>query len=323
MRLLRHWVGPLALLGFLALPQLPVHYATINLLVTAGIFGIAALGLDLLKGYTGMLSLGHGAFMGIGAYATAILTAQRRWEPLAALLLGIAVTLAAAWVIGVAVRRLSGYNLALATMALSIIAENLFLSARGLTGGGAGITGVANLGVAGLTATGVTGYFYVVWLLLGVLWLLGRNLARSRVGRALLAVHHDPLVAEMSGIDTDRVRLQIFMVSAAVAALAGSLYAHSTRFIAPGMVGFETSVVLLTMVILGGEGTLVGPVLGAVVLKFLPEYIAWLRDYQVVLNGLILLYLMIYLPGGLAGVPRRWQRWLSRRSTGAGGVAAR
>ncbi len=302
-RLLRS-AGLLAALLFLALPLLPVYRHTISLLVVTGIFGIAALGLDLLKGYTGMLSLGQGAFMGIGAYSTAILTAGHGWEPLAALAVGLALTLVLAWVIGVAVTRLSEYNLALATLALSIIFENIFLSARSLTAGGAGITGIAPFGVGSLQTTTTNQYFYLVWLLLGLIGWLGYNLTRSRVGRALQAVCHDPLVADMSGVDPARVRLQMFMISAALAALAGSLYAHYTQFISPGMVGFETSVTLLTMVILGGEGTLVGPVVGALVLKFLPEYIAWLRDYQVVLYGLVLLYLMVYLPTGLAAVPR-------------------
>ena len=279
------------------------YYLTV--LIIAGFHTILTLGLNLLMGYAGQISLGHAAFYGIAAYATGILTARFHWPVPAGILAGIALVLAVAAGIAVPTLRLRGHYLAMGTLGFGIIVYIVLNEATDLTGGPSGLTGIPKLGVAGIPIGSDLAFYYVVWGVVLFLFLLAQNLVRSRLGRALRAIHTSETAAAVLGVDTERYKIGVFILSALYAAVAGALYAHYVTFVSPGSFGFHASVQFVTMVVLGGMGSLWGAVAGAVFLTALPEALRAIEDYDILLYGGLLILCMMFLPGGLAeGVER-------------------
>lgn len=293
----------LALAGVAAIPLIANDYV-LSTLTLMGIYTIVLLGLDLAKGYAGLLSLGQAGFMGLAAYVSGILTVRYQWDPLAALGVAAAAVLLFALVMAVPGARLTGFNLALATLGFGIIMEGLFLGLRSWTGGAAGITGVPRFSVGGLVFRTEAENFWLIWFLAAVAFLLSHNLVNSRFGRALRAIRQNELAAAMLGIDVASAKVQVFVLAALYSAVAGSLFAHYTRFIAPEMVSWSVSTSLLSMLVLGGEGSLWGVLLGVAVMRLVPEIFNGLQDYLMILQGLILVALMTRLPDGLFGLIR-------------------
>jgi branched-chain amino acid transport system permease protein len=297
----------LGLMAIFLLPLLVPDEYYLSILTVIAIYGIALLGLDLIKGFTGLLSLGQAGFMGVSAYVSAVLTTRYGWEPLAALLLAVLAALVVALIMAIPGSRLTGFNLALATLGFAIIAEGLFLGLREWTGGASGISGVPHFRLFGFVFNSERANFWLAWGLLAALFWLAHNLVDSPVGQALLAIREDELAAASAGIDVFGYKVKVFLVAAVYAALAGSLYAHYLRFIAPELVNWVVSTTLVTMLVFGGEGTLWGGLLGAAVLRLLPEIFNPLQNFLLVVQGLALVLTLIYLPGGLAGALQRWR----------------
>lgn len=292
-------------LALAALPLILPGSYLIGISVLVAIFSLAAIGVDLLFGYAGQLSLGQAAFMGLGAYTTAILTVRGGLPPLAATGVGVVISVILAGLIGRPVLKLRGYYLVLASLALGLIFEILLVGWRDFTGGPSGFSGVPSFS-AGITFGSDIEYHYLVWsLVLATLWTMN-NLSVSRTGRALKALAADDVAAGVLGMDVPALKLKVFMISAALASVSGSLYAHYMQFVSPEMVGLQTSFALVTMVALGGAGQLWGSVVGVALLKLLPEVIGWLRDYQLIIHGLILMVLMVRMPAGIIGAVRKW-----------------
>lgn len=314
--LARRWPVGLGLLAIVVFPLVVQNRYYLNILIVIGIYCIALLGLDLLKGYTGLLSLGQAGFMGVAAYVSAILTSRHHWEPLAALPIAILAVLAVALVMAIPGSRLTGWNLALATLGFVIITEGLFLGLRDVTGGASGIADIPRFRIPGLVFdTEVANFWLIAGLCAFFLWLT-RNLVNSPLGHALRAIKEDELAAATLGIDVFRYKVQIFLIASIYSAVAGSLYAHYMRFISPDMVNWVVSTTLITMLVLGGEGSLWGVFLGAGLLRLLPEVFNPVQDYLMIIQGLVLVVLMVYLPGGLVGVLRGAWRWWSSSSGG-------
>lgn len=297
----RSWGLALFALLFLLFPQVVHSHYYVGLSVMIGVFSLAALGLDLLFGYAGQLSLGQAAFMGIGAYTSAILTTRGYADPVTATLAGAAIAAVFAFVVGRAVLKLKGYYLVIATLASGLVFEQVMVGWIDLTGGPSGLAGVPPFRIAGLAFTSDAHYHYLIWALV---WLalagLG-NVTSGRIGRVFRAVATDEDAAGVFAIDVAGYKIRAFVLSAVLASMAGSVFAHYMRFISPDMVGMQTSLALATMICLGGVGHLWGALLGVAILKLLPEAIGWLRDYQLIVNGLILMAMMIGMPKGLAG----------------------
>ena len=309
---LASWLIPAIVILFLiVLPFLGLSKQYINLLTLAGIFAVAVLGMELLMGFAGLLSLGQAGFMAIGAYTTAILTVDHNMSPLPALLLAQLLTLVFALLIGKAVLRLRGYHLALATLAFSIIMQQLMTNLRDLTGGPSGLAGVPSMALGSLTLVKGLPFYYLIMVVVGLIYFLLRNLLSCRVGRAFVAVAGDELAAATLGVNTSRYKLVAFMISASLAALSGSFYAHYMQFIAPEMTGMQTSINLVIMTALGGPGTLWGPLLGTILLTLLPNFIAFAQNYQLLLYGVIFLVTIVFFPGGLAGLTKLGYRKLA------------
>lgn len=290
---------------------LPNDYAY-SVAVLLVIYAIVLLGLDLLRGLTGLVSLGHAAFMGIGAYTTAILTSQHGWPAWAAVLAGLPVSAAVALILSLVCARLSGYNLALATMALAVIFEGLMDGLTHLTGGASGISGIPDLSVFGFAFTTLRSQLYVLIAVFLLLYAWMRAAVRRQPGRVLKAVHADELAARSLGIDPNPVKVRMFVLSALIASLMGSVYACFQHFATPDQFGLTVSLLLLTMLVVGGEGTLWGGVIGVLVLKLLPEYFSGLADYQLLITGVLLTGVLLFFPTGAAGGIVRLGNWAWR-----------
>lgn len=288
------------LLALAAAPALLSPWGLAQLTFVA-IYVVAGAGLMLLAGHAGQLSLCHAAFLGVGAYAAAIL-GQHGW-PLAATL-PIAALLAAATgaLAALPARKLGGIYLAIATLSFGFIVQEVFVRWEAVTSGNAGLV-VASIDAGRL-------YWLALALALGALWLLGR-VAASRLGRACVALREDITAAAVVGISVPRLKIVVFALAAALAGLAGALYAHQLRFVSPEQFDWVMSIELLMMLAIGGLGTRAGVVLGAVFLIALPQAIALLRDalawdtppagIELFAFGLVLVLTLRFAPGGLAG----------------------
>jgi branched-chain amino acid transport system permease protein len=306
-----HRLGVVALAAGLAVLPLGLpndYYLTV--LIVAGFHTIVTMGLNLLMGYAGQVSLGHAAFYGIAAYTTGILTAKFHWPVAAGIAAGIALVLVVAAGIAVPTLRLRGHYLAMGTLGFGVIVYIVLNEATGLTGGPSGLTGIPKLTIAGFPVATDLGFYYVVWGTALLLFLLAQNLVRSRLGRALRAIHTSETAAAVLGVDTERYKIGVFILSALYAAVAGALYAHYVSFVSPGSFGFHASIQFVTMVVLGGMGSLWGAVAGAVFLTALPEVLRAIEDYDILLYGGLLILCMIFLPGGLAEGTERLVRAL-------------
>ncbi len=277
-----------------------------NLVLTLGTNALLALSIYLTLA-CGMLSIANAAFMGIGAYASALLTMNYGVPFPLALAAGITAPALMAFVIGKPTLRLSGVYLAMATLAFGEVVRIVLLNTDSITGGALGLNGIPQL----------TQWWHVGLALILTLALLWR-LRHSRVGRAFESIKEDELAVGLMGIDVGAHTMLAFVLGAAIAGLAGALNAHLTFFIGPGEYGFDRAVEILTMAIFGGIGSLTGPVIGAVILTLLPELLRAFNDFRGVANGFILVLIVLFLPQGIwdpARLRQLFGQWFGKRGS--------
>ena len=288
------------------------------------IYLLALIGLNILTGYTGQISLGHGAFMAVGGYTTAILMSDHGvkdvWTiPIAALVAGVL-----GFLFGIPALRLSGLYLALATFAIAVSMPSVIKRFEGFTGGGSGINlfGTPEL-TASLTPVTVLGrelvfndlLYYLCWTVALIGYVLAWLLLRGRMGLALRAVRDSETAAQSSGVSLPRYKTLAFGVSAAYAGAAGALFAIATTFVNPDTFPIALSILLLVGVVIGGLGSLVGLIAGAIFIQFLPDWsqqVSQSPGAPSVVSGAVLIALMFVLPMGVAGLVARL-RLLTRR----------
>jgi branched-chain amino acid transport system permease protein len=293
-------------------------------LAYVGIYLIALLGLNVLTGYTGQISLGHGAFMAIGGYTTAILMADHGVKDVWTIPVAAVVTGVAGFLFGFPALRLSGLYLALATFAIAVSMPAVIKRFEGFTGGGTGINlfGTPEL-TASLTPVTVLGrelvfydwLYYLSWTLALVGYVVAWLFLRGRTGRALRAVRDSESAAQSSGVSLPRYKTLAFGVSAAYAGVAGSLFAITTGYVNPDTFPIALSILLLVGVVVGGLGSLVGLIAGAVFIQFLPTWSQEISNSPgaaSIVSGVVLIALMFVLPMGVAGLIGRF-RLLTRR----------
>lgn len=285
-----------------------------NVLVFVGINTMLAVALNLLLGFTGQISLGQAAFFGLGAYVSGVLTASHSVNPwLAMVIAAISIGLIA-FFIGFPILKLKGHYLAMATLGLGIIVYIIFNETVELTGGPSGLSGIPNLSLGKLAFDNDYKNYYLIWTFTLVIMLLSINLVNSRIGRALRAIHDSEVAARVMGVNARLLKVQVFTLSAVVSSLAGSLYAHTMTFISPASFGFNFSIELVTMVIIGGLGSIYGSFLGAVLLTLLPEMLRAFQDYDIVIYGLLLILMTMFMPGGLVlGIPGLVSRLMPKK----------
>jgi branched-chain amino acid transport system permease protein len=270
-----------------------------QLLTFIGIYTILALGLNMLMGFAGQISLGHAAFFGLGAYTSAVATVHWNWSPWLALPVALLLTVIIAFFIALPMLKLTGYYLGMGTLGFGMIFYILFREWGALTGGASGLVGIPPLTLGPLSLDTGSGYFYLVWGTVLFCFMICERIVNSRVGRALRAIHDSERAAAAMGVDTSRLKVRVFVLSAVLAAVAGFLYAHSVSFISPGSFDFIVSVRIVTMVVIGGMASIWGSLLGASLLTLLPEWLHIFSDYEMVVYGVILMVVMIFLPQGL------------------------
>jgi len=289
-----------------------------NVLVFVGIHTMLAIGLNLLLGYAGQISLGHAGFFGLGAYLSGILTVTYSWNPWIAMPLAALFVGGMAFLIGFPILKLKGHYLAMATLGLGIIIYIVFNETIDLTGGPSGLSGIPNLSIGTFIFDSDVKNYYLIWVVTLATILLTLNLANSRVGRALRSVHDSEVAARVVGVNARLLKVQIFALSAVISSVAGSLYAHTMTFVSPASFGFNFSVELLTMVVIGGLGSIYGSFLGAALLTLLPEFLRAAHDYDIIIYGALLMVMVMFMPGGLVrGIPELFRKMIKGRG-GAG-----
>ena len=276
----------------------------LNVFVFVGINTMLAVALNLLLGFAGQISLGHAAFFGLGAYISGVLTATHGWNAWGAMTVAAVAVGALAFLLGFPILKLKGHYLAMATLGFGIIVYIVFNETIDITGGPSGLTGIPNLQAGDFVFDSDLKIYYLIWGFALVTMLLSINLAYSRIGRALRAIHDSEVAARVMGVNARLMKVQVFALSAFISAIAGSLYAHTMTFLSPTSFGFNFSVELVTMVIIGGLGSIYGSFLGAALLTLLPEFLRAFQDYDIIVFGLLLILMTLFMPDGLVrGLP--------------------
>lgn len=286
-------IAALVLLPFI----FPSKYQ-LSILILIGINAITCVGLNMLVGTAGQISLGHAAFFGIGCYASAILTGDYGWNGLAAMGAGCAAACILAALVGWPILRLKGHYLAMATLGVGIVIYLVLVHEIGMTGGPDGHP-VKSIVVFGQRLRGEwTWYWIVASALLISVW-AAENLSSSPWGRALRAMNASEHASEAVGINVHVLKVVIFVTSAGLASLAGSLYAYSYALVTPDQAGFLHSVELVVMIVLGGLGSVYGSIVGAAIMVALPQLLTAVKDYEQLVFGLILIVVVFVMRQGV------------------------
>ncbi len=270
-----------------------------NVLVFVGINTMLAVALNILLGFAGQISLGHAAFFGLGAYISGVLTATYGFNPWLTMMMASVATSVLAFLLGFPILKLKGHYLAMATLGFGIIVYIAFNETVGITAGPSGLTGIPNYSIGSFQFDSDTKNYYLIWAFTLITILLTLNLAGSRIGRALRAIHDSETAARVMGVNASFLKVQIFTLSAFISSVAGCLYAHTMTFISPASFGFNFSIELVTMVVIGGLGSIYGSFLGAALLTLLPEFLRAFQDYDIIVYGLLLILITMFMPGGI------------------------
>ncbi|MCA1241711.1 branched-chain amino acid ABC transporter permease [Stappia stellulata] len=262
------------------------------------ISALAVIGLNLLMGYAGQVSLGHAGFFGLGAYAVAVLPAQFSLHPLLAALAGALVCGLIAFAVGRPILKLKGHYLAVATLGFGILIAMAISNESWLTGGPDGMP-VSRMTLFGWRVRGAETWYWITGGLLVVGAWIAVNLVASPTGRALRALHDSEVAARVAGIDVARYKVRVFVISAVYASVAGSSLALVNGFVTPETANFLHSIELVTMVVVGGMGSILGSVAGAAILVVLPQLLTTFHEYEHMLLGLMMMVIMIVLRSGI------------------------
>ncbi len=309
----------LALVTLLLVPLVVHNPYVLHLFILSMIFALLALSWNLINGYAGIFTFGHQAFFGLGAYASALLAMRLGLSPWLTLWLGGAVAASAGLIIGLPVLRIrSVAHVAIVTLAFAEIVKILVSNLTGLTRGTMGLAGIPTLPAVGPVNFGVadrTAYYYVAWGLLAAA-MIGLNwLVNSRTGLALKAIRDSETAADSLGVSLTRYKLAAFVASAFIAGVVGAFYAHYLRILTPeSAIGVHIMITILVITLVGGIGTVLGPLGGAFLVTFGLEELRVLGDYRLMVYGALLVAFVMFLPQGLArlNLPRSLSTWLQR-----------
>ena len=278
----------------LAFPS-PFYYRIAALVF---IFALAVLGLNLLMGFAGQVSLGHAGFFGIGAYAVAVGPTHWGVPSWAALILGVAAAGVVAYLVGRPILKLKGHYLAVATLGMGLLIAMVFTNEAQLTGGPDGMP-VPRLNLFGWSVRGSVPWYWVSGVTLVIAAWLAANLIASPTGRAFRAIHDSEVASAVLGVDVARYKLVAFVLSALYAALAGGYLALFDGLVTPSTAGFLRSIEFVTMAVLGGLGSILGSVVGAAILVILPQVLTVFHDYEHFALGFLMIAFMIFLRAGI------------------------
>ncbi len=275
------------------------------------IYSIVTIGLNLLFGNAGQISLGHAGFFAIGAYGTAVLSKNFGVPFLAALVCAAVMAGLIGVLVGYSALRLRGNYLAMATLAFGLIVYGL-LEEVDYVGATSGIVGIPPISIFSLKLTEPRDIYWFAWVVVAVIYLISLSLLSSRVGRALMAIREDEVAASTMGIDVARYKIQVFAISACYAGIAGGIYAAYMGIINPFSFTADLSITLLIMIVVGGLGSVPGSILGVAILEILPEFAREWENFRLTGYGLLVIVLIVFAPRGLAGFIGSLSDWLGR-----------
>lgn len=280
----------------------------IHLLILISIYAILGLSLNLVVGYTGLLSVAEAAFYGIGAYVTALLLVNSGWNFFLAMLIGMIASGVVALVIGLVLSKFDGDYYALASLGLGAIIYSIFLNWQNVTGGPLGIPGIARPTLFGFTFSDNISFLILIVIFVALIYLACRFIVNSSFGRVLKTIREDEKAMQVFGYKTLNYKLVIFVISAMIAAIAGSFYAAYISYIDPSTFTVDASILIIAIIILGGLASLRGSLIGAVFIILLPEFLRFVgfpdaiaAQMRQAVYGLLLILLMLYRPQGLVG----------------------
>ena len=305
----------LLLAAGLAFPLIARNDYHLTVMSTAYIFAIATLGLNLITGYTGQFNLAHAGFMAVGAYTLGILTVDHQVPFWLAFVLAGGVTVAIGLPLGWVSLRLRGHYFSIFTLCVGTIMFLVIEKWESMTHGTVGIMGIpAPAAIGPLTFDTPLSLYYLMlaFLVLGI-WVM-RRIVNSLLGRTFEAIRNGDDLAEALGVNLMRNKLLAFLLSVLYAGLAGALYAAFVRFIGPDLAGAEHAFDMTMYMLIGGLGTLLGPLLGALMVPWITQYLQFLQEYRFLIFGPILIALVIFLPQGLVGT---WLAWRTRQASRA------
>jgi branched-chain amino acid transport system permease protein len=292
-----------ALVVVLALVPVFVHSDyLLTVIDTAGIYAIVVMGLGILLGFAGQLSLAQAAFLGIGAYTSGWLTTHLGWPVWPSMAAAMALSALVGLAVGYPCLRLSGHYLALATIGFGIITQLVLINWKDVTNGSDGLGNIPSPQVGSFLFNSYGRYYYIVLAAVLVCAYVAWRIKTTRVGRALEAIRENEIAARATGIDATRYKIVAFVLAGTYAGLAGSLLAHMTNFISPDSYSFEQSVLFLVMLIVGGSSSISGAILGAVLLWFLPEFLRPLKSSYIMVYGAAVIAMVIFMPRGMIGL---------------------
>jgi branched-chain amino acid transport system permease protein len=294
-----------AVLLLTCLPLVESNYYFLYILCTTGIYVILATGLNVLLGYTGLVSLGQAGFYAVGAYASGILVAKTGAPFLAGLLVAMLLSGLIGLVIGLSSVRLRGGYLAMVTLVFGSVVQIIIINWENLTGGAQGTWGIPPISLAGIRIASPIAWYYLIIVITALIVLFTYSLQKSRVGRAWMALRDDIAAVQMMGVNPVYYRLLAFIVSAVYSGIAGALFAHLNGSVFPDAFSSQTSILILLMVILGGSGQILGPIIGAIIVNIGFEVLRPLGNYQSLVFGLLIVVMAIFMPQGFMGLWRR------------------
>jgi branched-chain amino acid transport system permease protein len=291
----------IAVILLLILPLFLGNY-TVFLLSLLAVYALVSLGLNLLMGYTGQIAAGHAGFLAIGAYFTALVSANVEWLPcfvtllLAGMLSGII-----GFLLGIPILRLKGFYIAMATLAFGVVVSEVILQWSSVTGGDDGFS-VPTARIAGFAFDSDFKLFYLIISVTIILTILAKNLVKGYIGRAFIALRESEIAAQTIGIDLAKYKTIAFAISAFYTGVAGGLFAYLITFLSPDAFTIELSIDFIAMIVIGGMGSILGSIIGAVILTGMQQVLASLLDLQVLVFGISLIVFMIFMPRGISGM---------------------
>ncbi len=272
----------------------------LNVFAIVGLYAMVAVGLSLFIGYAGQISLGHGAFYALGAYGSAILALRWGLSPWFSLPLAMTLTALLAWGLGYLILRLKGHYLVMATLGINLVVYFLLIELEPWTGGLSGLPGIPPFCVGSFCFVTDRACYLLIWLVAVLIIALALRLTKGRLGRELKAIRGSEMAARALGLPVTRYKVAVFTFSAVVTALAGGLYAHYLSFISPKTFDVFYSVEVVTMVLIGGMGSIWGAVLGAAFLTPLPQVLSFFEEFKDLFYGFILMLILVWQPKGLS-----------------------
>lgn len=287
-------------LFIIVLPFLFSSSYSISIATFAGINSLIAIGLCILMGYAGQVSLGQAGFYGIGAYVSSIMSISFGLPIIVSCIIAMVIAALSAVVLAIPALRLKGHYLAVATLGFGEIIH-IILNEWG-PGGPSGFGDIPRFSIFGFVFDTVIEYYYLSWFVVMMVMAFSINLINSRFGRALRSIHDSEMASNAMGVDVSILKIKVFVLSAVYASLGGSLYAHYVTFISPSSFSLFQSVLVLMMVVVGGISNLWGAVVGSIIISILPEILREFKEYDILVYGIILIMTLLFFNKGLVPI---------------------